>query len=468
MNKDKLLKTGLIFAIGAGIMLCPVPNGLTPEAWKMFAIFFATILGLILKPFSEPVIMLTAITASSLLLGNLKGILRGGYADSTPWLVFAAFSLSTAFTRTNLGRRLAYLIMYKIGHSTLGIGYVAAFIELILAPATPANTARAGGIVFPILNSVAQTLGSEPGPTARKSGAYFMVALWNLTKTSSYMFMTAMGGNIIAVAVCKSVLGLDVDWTNWAIAASVPGLLMLLGIPLAIYIIYPPELKKIDGKSIAVAGLKDLGPMSLKEKMLVGIFVLALLGWIFGGRFKIDATTVGLGAMVGCLLLGIIDWNDVLSSKGAWSTLLWFGGIIGLSSVLSQSGFFKWMAKVLGDIIPTGIPPYLSLCIIIFLSIVVRYFFASGSAYIAAMMPVFLAVGGAAGAPAGALVYFLLFTNAYGGMVTHYGGAAGPILFGSGYTDVKSWWMVGGVMALLTYIVHMTVGVLWLQMIGFY
>ncbi|SQB20890.1 Sodium:sulfate symporter [Citrobacter koseri] len=61
-----------------------------------------------------------------------------------------------------LGKRIAYILIGKIGNTTLGLGYVTVFLDLVLSPATPSNTARAGGIVLPIINSVAVALGSEP------------------------------------------------------------------------------------------------------------------------------------------------------------------------------------------------------------------------------------------------------------------------------------------------------------------
>lgn len=76
--------------------------------------------------------------------------------------MFSAFTLSAAFVTTGLGKRIAYLLIGKIGSTTLGLGYVTVFLDLVLAPATPSNTARAGGIVLPIINSVAVALGSEP------------------------------------------------------------------------------------------------------------------------------------------------------------------------------------------------------------------------------------------------------------------------------------------------------------------
>lgn len=79
-----------------------------------------------------------------------------------------------------------------------------------------------------------------------------------------------------------------------------------------------------------------------------------------------------------------------------------------------------------------------TIVIIVFLSIVVRYLFASGGAYVAAMVPVFATVGLVTGTAPALLALAILFSNSYGGCITHYGGAAGPIIFAAGYNDIKS------------------------------
>ena len=77
----------------------------------------------------------------------------------------------------------------------------------------------------------------------------------------------------------NDILHLQISWGGWALAAGLPGIIMLLVTPLVIYTMYPPEIKKVDNKTIAKAGLAELGPMKIREKMLLGVFVLALLGW---------------------------------------------------------------------------------------------------------------------------------------------------------------------------------------------
>lgn len=123
--------------------------------------------------------------------------------------------------------------------------------------------------------------------------------------------------------------------------------------------------------------------------MLLGVFVLALLGWIFSKSLGVDESTVAIVVMATMLLLGIVTWEDVVKNKGGWNTLIWYGGIIGLSSLLSKVKFFEWLAEVFKNNLAFDGHGNVAFFVIIFLSIIVRYFFASGSAYIVAMLPVF-------------------------------------------------------------------------------
>lgn len=201
--------------------------------------------------------------------------------------------------------------------------------------------------------------------------------------------------------------------------------------------------------------------MSFREKALAILFVLALLCWIFADTLGVNATTVALSVMVLCVVLSIVSWDDILKNKAGWNTLIWYGGIIGMSTILDKAGFFKWLANVFEQYLNFGDNSTLALVVILFTSVAVRYLFASGGAYVAAMVPVFATVGKVAGAPVELLTIGLLFANAYGGSVTHYGGGPVPITFGAGYNDIKSWWIAGAIVAFGSLIIHCTIGVAW-------
>jgi len=459
--KDKLWRVAVMAAIVA------IAEGLKPQVWQLFGIYLATIVGLVLKPFPVPITVLLGVATSSILLSNTKDVLAG-YSNTALWLIFAAFALSVAFGKTGLGHRIAYHLVRLFGSTTLRLGYVTAFLDLILSPATPSNTARAAGIVYPINLSIAEAVGSYPGETAKKAGAYLLQNGYFATKVTSFLFATAMAPNYLALDFITKLTGVSLNWAQWAAAMFVPGFIMLMLIPLIGYMYERPSVKDIDNKKIAADGLAELGPMKASEKGLIVIALLAITGWILPTfDIKIDATAVAIVAMIATFVCGIISWDDLLKTKAAWNTLIWFGGILGLSSALTKGKFFEWLAKYLEAHMNFGLDPFMMLILISIISVVVRYFFASGTAYISAMLPVFLIVGINAGIDPTLLAFIMIGTNAYGGSVTHYGAAPGPIIFSAGYNNVKDWWTVGLISAVVCLVLNYVIGIPWWKITGF-
>ena len=465
--KDKLWRVAVMAAIVAIAWFGGTPEGLKPQVWQLFGIYLATIVGLVLKPFPVPITVLLGVATSSILLSNTKDVLAG-YSNTALWLIFAAFALSVAFGKTGLGHRIAYHLVRLFGSTTLRLGYVTAFLDLILSPATPSNTARAAGIVYPINLSIAEAVGSYPGETAKKAGAYLLQNGYFATKVTSFLFATAMAPNYLALDFITKLTGVSLNWAQWAAAMFVPGFIMLMLIPLIGYMYERPSVKDIDNKKIAADGLAELGPMKASEKGLIVIALLAITGWILPTfDIKIDATAVAIVAMIATFVCGIISWDDLLKTKAAWNTLIWFGGILGLSSALTKGKFFEWLAKYLEAHMNFGLDPFMMLILISIISVVVRYFFASGTAYISAMLPVFLIVGINAGIDPTLLAFIMIGTNAYGGSVTHYGAAPGPIIFSAGYNNVKDWWTVGLMIAVVCLVLNYVIGIPWWKIAGF-
>ncbi|MDR3801865.1 MAG: DASS family sodium-coupled anion symporter [Veillonella sp.] len=465
--KDKLWRVAVMAAIVAIAWFGGTPEGLKPQVWQLFGIYLATIVGLVLKPFPVPITVLLGVATSSILLSNTKDVLAG-YSNTALWLIFAAFALSVAFGKTGLGHRIAYHLVRLFGSTTLRLGYVTAFLDLILSPATPSNTARAAGIVYPINLSIAEAVGSYPGETAKKAGAYLLQNGYFATKVTSFLFATAMAPNYLALDFITKLTGVSLNWAQWAAAMFVPGFIMLMLIPLIGYMYERPSVKDIDNKKIAADGLAELGPMKASEKGLIVIALLAITGWILPTfDIKIDATAVAIVAMIATFVCGIISWDDLLKTKAAWNTLIWFGGILGLSSALTKGKFFEWLAKYLEAHMNFGLDPFMMLILISVISVAVRYFFASGTAYISAMLPVFLIVGINAGIDPTLLAFIMIGTNAYGGSVTHYGAAPGPIIFSAGYNNVKDWWTVGLISAVVCLVLNYVIGIPWWKITGF-
>lgn len=150
-----------IVIIGVGLWFCPVPDGITLQAWHLFAIFATTIIGFILRPIPIGAVAFIGVTLAAFLnVIDVKAAISG-YGSSTIWLIICAFLLARAFIKSGLGKRIAYIIIKVIGKSSLTLGYAITFSDFIISPATPSSTARAGGIIFPIIKSLSSALGSE-------------------------------------------------------------------------------------------------------------------------------------------------------------------------------------------------------------------------------------------------------------------------------------------------------------------
>nr|WP_083986093.1 SLC13 family permease [Corynebacterium renale] len=166
-----------------------------------------------------------------------------GFGNGTIWLIVMAFLISRGFVKTGLGRRIALYFVSKVGGKMLGVSYGLAMADFVLSPAIPSATARGGGIMAPIMKSVAQTYDSEPGPTRRRAGAFLALNVGQVNAITCAMFLTAMAGNPL-IASLAGQFDVEITWTNWALGAIVPGLCALIIVPYVVYLIYPPELKE--------------------------------------------------------------------------------------------------------------------------------------------------------------------------------------------------------------------------------
>ena len=462
----KLVRGLLVILIGTAIWLMPIPAGLKPAAWQLFAIFVATIAAFILQPLPIGAIAFISVTFTAL-IGVLKPAeALSGFSNGTIWLIVSAFLFAKGFIKTGLGKRIAYVLIRFMGDSTLKLGYTLALSDLIIAPATPSNTARAGGIIFPIVKSLASAFDSEPGPSSRRVGSYLVQTAYQNNTITSAMFMTAMAGNPLIALLAQQTLNIQISWGLWALAAIVPGLLSLLIIPYFLYKVYPPEVTRTpEAKLLAITELKKMGVMSREEKIVAAVFVGSLILWSTATITKLDATVVAMLAVSIMLLTSVLTWKDVLEEQGAWDTLIWMGVLIGLADFLLKLGFIPWFAQSIGNMM-IGIPWLYALMILLVVYMYAHYGFASLVAHITAMYAAYASVAVSAGAPAYLVALAFAFMSNLCMSLTHYAAGPAPILFGSGYVDQGTWWKLGFYVSVINILIWVGIGSLWWKVLG--
>jgi DASS family divalent anion:Na+ symporter len=468
----------VLITLGVGILIwfIPAPEGVVPEAWHLFAIFVSTILGIILKaaPMGTMCMIAIAVTAFTQVLapgeaGKSITLALRGFGDKVIWLIGISFFIARGFIKTGLGNRIAFLFIRVFGKSSLGLAYGLGLADLCLAPAIPSNTARGGGIIYPIMKSMAMSFGSDPDKpeTHRKLGAFLTLNSYNMNLIASSMFLTGTASNPMCQKFAAD-LGIKISWMSWAVAAIVPGVVAFFVIPLVLFKIYPPELKKTaDAPEMANQKLKDMGPISRNEWLMLLAFFILLVLWITGDIFSIDATTTAFIGLVMLLLTSVLTWEDVKSEKGAWDTIVWFSVLVMMASSLNELGFISWFGELVKAEIG-GLSWQLAFPILVLVYFFSHYLFASATAHVAAMYAALLGVGISLGIPGMLLALMLGFVGSLYGTLTHYGHGPAPVFFGSGYVDLKSWWLKGLVTGLVLLLIYMVIGGFWMQIIGYY
>lgn len=463
---NRLIRGSIVLALLIVIWLIPVPAGLTVKAWHIFAVFAAVILGFILQPLPLGAVALVGVTFPAF-IGLLKPTeVLAGFSNTTIWLIISAFLFAKGFIKTGLGKRIAYKLIFWFGSSSLKLSYTLVISDFIISPATPSNTARSGGIMFPIVRSLVSVFDSEPGPTARKIGAFLLAVSFQADAPIAAIFLTACAPNPLMATLAKQTANLDITWGLWATAAIVPGIVSILVIPYFLYRTYTPEIKNTpEAQRLAEKELQNMGEMTHNEKIISGVFIGALLLWSTSQYTHIDATIVALLGVSVMLIFHVLEWEDVIGEKGAWDSMMWMGGIIGLAEALNKSGFIQWFAQNVTQSL-TGVSWEITLGVLFFVYLYSHYAFASLSAHATAIYAPFLAVAVAAGAPPlFAAIGLAVLSNLMAGL-THYATGAAPVYFGAGFIGQKDWWRIGFTCSIINFIIWIGIGSIWWKFIG--
>ncbi|MBB5881302.1 DASS family divalent anion:Na+ symporter [Xanthomonas arboricola] len=483
----KLPQALVTTAVLIALLLLPCPEGLTPKAWGLVAIFLTTIIAIILKvmPIGVMAMMSIVIVALSQVTStSSKGAITDALSSfSSPliWLIVVAILISRGLKKTGLGNRIGMVFIALLGKRTLGIGYGLTICELLLAPFTPSNTARGGGIVHPIMRSIANSFDSDPAKgTQGKVGTYLALVNYHANPITSAMFLTATAPNPLVVDYVAKATNqqLHLSWTTWALCMLLPGLACLIIMPLAIYLLSPPELKATpNAVDFAKTELKAMGPLTAKEKVMIGTFGLLLVLWanvpamILGPSWTLDPTVVAFVGLFTLIITGTLDWDDVLSEKSAWDTLVWFGALVMMAEQLNKLGVVGWFTEAMkAAIIASGMGWKAIAGVLVLAFVFSHYLFASTTAHISAMLLAFLGVGALLIPPDYVIPFMLMMTASPAIMMTltHYATGTSPIIFGSGYVSLGAWWRIGLIMCLLELLIFALVGSTWWKVLGFW
>jgi DASS family divalent anion:Na+ symporter len=461
-------KLGICALITGLVWMVPTPEGLTTEGIRIFAVFLGVITSFILRPFpmGAMVVLGLMVLAASGTIGIKEAL--SGYGDSTVWLVVAAFLIAGGVIRTGLGRRIALIFVSKMGKTSIGLGYSLCLSELLLGPVVPSNTARGGGILAPIVQSISNALKSDPAESPERAGAYLTLVGAHANLITAAMFLTGMAANPLVAKAASTVMNIDFGWGTWALGAIVPGLIGLALLPLVLSRISKPTLSDTSAaQHSANEELTQMGTWSRGEKIMTVVFVVLIALWTTKPLHGIHTTTV---AWIGVLILIFSNtekWDDIIGNTKAWDTLIWLGGLLTMANMLKEYSFISWFADNVGAFVQSteGLTLVILIGLIYFYSM---YLFSMLTAHIAAMASIFLALSVTAGAPAMVTVAIIAYFSNLCACLTYYSTGPVVIYFGAGYVGPQKWFKAGFLISLFHLAIWLGPGLLWWKVLGWW
>jgi len=463
--RPALAKQVLSIALAVGIWFAPIPAGLTIQAWHLFAVFAAAIVSVIVNAFPLLTASLLAV-GTVVLTGTVEpGKAFAGFANSSVLLVVVAFVVASAVVKSGLGRRISLLVVSAFGRSTLGLGYSVFLTDALIAPAFPSNTAR-GGVLYPIILSLAQSSGSRPEDEGgRRLGGYLMFCGLASLSVSSALWLTATSANPIGVSLAAQY-GVKIDFGTWLLASSVPALAAILLLPVLIYWRFPPGVTDTpDAPAIARKELHGMGPLARDERIVAVVFALMVAGWVTGDKLHLSLTAVAFAGLGALLATNVLTLDDLNLHGSTLVTFLWLAVLFALSGQLNELGFMGYVGGRLTALLGGMVWP-VAYIVLLVLYVLMHYMFVSQSAQVLALFGVFLDVAVRAGVPAPLMAFALLFASSYFSTITPQGGSQNVIFVGSGYLTQVELYRLGLLTTVFCLLVFLVLGTPWLLFIA--
>ncbi|MBL8394775.1 MAG: DASS family sodium-coupled anion symporter [Candidatus Accumulibacter sp.] len=457
----RIVKLVGLLVLFFGLWFTPVPEGLTLEAWHLFAVFASAIVSVVLNVF--PLFTSSLLACAVVVLTNTLTPAKayGAFANAIVLLVVTAFLVSQSVVKSGLGKRISLYVVSLFGKSTLGLAYSIFITDTLIAPGFPSNTAR-GGVLFPVILALAQNSGSTPDDEEkRRFGGYLMFCGMASLAITSALWFTATSGNPVGAGLAAEK-GLKIDFGSWLLASCVPCLLVIGLLPLILYRLFPPGITATpDAPDRARQELRRMGPMSRHEWITAVTFIIMITGWVLAAPYKLNLTAIALAGLATLMITGVLTLNDLHEQGGTLVTFIWLAVLFGMSGQLNEMGFMGYVGARLAVGLE-GLAWPVAYVALLVIYVLLHFGFVSQNAQVLALLGVFLDVGVKSGVPVHLMAFALLFASSYFSVITPQGGSQNIIFVASGYLKQGELYRLGLLTTLFCTVLFLVVGTPWI------
>jgi solute carrier family 13 (sodium-dependent dicarboxylate transporter), member 2/3/5 len=449
-----LLGTAALYAL---IVTREPPAGLTVPGLRALGLF---VVALVLWVSSALPLMITSLLAIIAL--PLSGVMPakqayGLFGNEAVFFILGVFILAAAVMKSRLSTRIALAILHRFGHTprTLlsSIFLLNAFMSFFMSEHAVA------AMNFPIVLEIASVLRLSK-QRSNYGRALFLSMAWGTTIGG---VATLLGGARapLALGMVREATGQTFTFLEWTLA-SVPLVACLLVVGwFVITRFFPIDVTSIRAADELLAEKAlALGRMSTREKLIVGVMSLTLLGWLWGGE-EFGLANVALLAVVALFVLDVVRWPDVEEYVN-WGVLLMYGGAIALGAATNASGAAAWMSQ--RTVSAWASSGQAAIAIISALSLGLTELM-SNSAVVALLMPVTLGVAGDFGMEARVMA-LVVAVPAGLSFAFPIGTPANAIAYSSGYMTMRDMVLPGIILSVSAWILFNVFAWLYWPLLG--
>jgi anion transporter len=388
LDKKKISLIAAFLALALIVWVMPTVQGLTVEGKRVLGIAVFAIIVWATSAVSDALSGFLIVFFLAFFTGKTS-IAFSGYSNTALWLLVVGFIMAAGMEKCGLSRRIALYLISLAGGSARKIYWAIGLVMAILTFLVPSITARTL-LMLPIILGIGEAFGARPGKSPIVKALLFIVAISGTLM--SIGVLTAHAGNPITAGLIQTATKQTVTWSQWLVVGGPPAFISGFLSILLLQILWPPETSLLgEGEAYVKKELEKMGQFSKVERYTLIVFIVTLILWATDTYHKINATVIGLVAVI--LLIwpqfGVMDWKEA-SGKVPWNVFVLYGAGLSMGSALVSSGVAKWIAgTALAPISHLAITT--QLIVLIWFATALQVFFTGGGPKTTALTPIVLA-----------------------------------------------------------------------------
>lgn len=384
-----------------------------------------------------------------------------GFANSTTWFLFGAILFGVMATKSGLARRLAYLVMRRMGHSysrlLLGL-IISDFLLTFLVPSGIARVVLMAAVALGLI----EAFGVAPGSNIGRG----MFIILTYTATIFDKMVIAGAASITARGIIERMGQVPVLWSHWFFAYLPCDLITIFIAWRLVLWLYPPEQSELPGGAGHLdRELQQMGPWTALEKRSALLMSAAIILWMTDFLHGIPAPLIGLGIGLVATLpgIGVLDVKDVRQVN--YLPIFFVAAALSTSEVLRETKALDILSGVMiSGIQPYIANPYSSSIVLYWTAFVFHIFLGDEVGMLATSLPILMNIAHAHGM--NPLVLGMIWTFSVGGKIFIYQSAVLMVGYSYGYFDARDMFKVGLALTVVQSIILLVLVPLYWPLIG--